>query len=161
MKDLSRSLLVAAALCLPAAAQSAAPTNREPVKTLEAKFFTALRSGDAKAILAYVPENGVSVGSAAHLTTRDDLKRQFQEHRGLYCKLFDSACLPLASGVCSYRDLLTHSEQVHTASSEVTRGGVRQAVLVARVENRRCPDQKLIDFIFNLQSGHWELFSIP
>lgn len=153
----SFSLLVLA-LCSIATAQST--TNREPVKTLETRFFAALRSGDTIATLAYVPANGVTVGSAAQLTTRDDIKRQFQEHRGLYCKLFDSACIKPGEA-CSYRELLTHSEQVHTASSEVTRSGVRQAVLVARVQNRRCPEQKLIDFIFNLQSGRWELFSIP
>ena len=147
------------ALCSFAAAQS--PATHEPVKTLETKVFAVLRAGDTKAFLAYVPETGVSLGRDAPLTTRAEIKRQLHERRGLVCKLFDSACLKANEAQCSYRELLTASEQVHTASSEVTRSGVRQAVLVARVENRRCPDQKLIDFIFNLQGDSWQLFSIP
>jgi hypothetical protein len=43
----------------------------------------------------------------------------------------------------------------------MTRNGVRQAVLVARIENRQCPGDKLIDFIFNLQADGWKLFSVP
>jgi hypothetical protein len=38
---------------------------------------------------------------------------------------------------------------------------VRQAILVARVNDEQCPDTKLIDFIFNAESEGWKLFSIP
>jgi hypothetical protein len=34
-------------------------------------------------------------------------------------------------------------------------------VLVARIENKQCPNDKLIDFIFNLEADGWKLFSIP
>ncbi len=137
------------------------------MNTLERNFFSALRAGDSKAILAYVPAGGVNVGPDAQHETRDEIERQLQFHRGLYCKLFDSACIdsPIrldnAQRACSYRELLTHSDKVRTAASEVTRGGVQQAVLVARIQNAQCPNDKLIDFIFNLQADGWKLFSIP
>lgn len=144
------------ALSLPVAAQTA-KSPPEPAKTLEGKFFAALRSGNSKAILAYVPESGATVG--AQHATRDEIQKQLQQHRGVYCKLFDSSCL--VDHACSYRELLTRSEHVRTAATEVTRNGVRQAVLVAQAQNQRCSDQKLIDFIFNLQGDSWKLFSIP
>ena len=62
---------------------------------------------------------------------------------------------------CSYRELLTDSKNVHTAASQITRNGVRQAVLVARIKNDQCPNQTLIDFVFNLDADGWKLFSIP
>ena len=145
-------LWITLALCLPATAQSTA-SHAEPVKTLEQKFFAALRAGNSKSFLAYIPKNGVQNA------TRDEIAKQLQQHRGVYCKLFDSSCL--TSQACSYRELLTRSEKVRTAASEVTRNGVRQAILVAQVQNQRCPDQKLIDFIFNLQGDSWKLFSLP
>ncbi len=135
--------------------------------TLEREFFAGLRDGNRDRILSYVPEGGVSVGSDAHHETRDEIEQQFQSHRGLYCKLFDSSCidefirLDNSARTCSYRELLTHSEKVRTAASEVTRNGVQQAVLVAQIQNSQCPDQKLVDFIFNLQADGWKLFSIP
>ena len=84
-----------------------------------------------------------------------------------YCRLFDSSCIdaPLNLGnsarICSDRELLTRSEKVRTASSEVTRNGVQQAVLVAEVKNDQCSNSRLIDFIFNLDADGWKLFSIP
>ncbi len=134
---------------------------------LEQKFFAALRSGDSDAILSYISAGGVSVGSSPQHESRDEVERQLRFHHGLYCKLFDSSCIdaPIqldnSQRACSYRELLTHSEKVHTAASEVTRGGVQQAVLVARIENKQCPNDKLIDFIFNLDADGWKLFSIP
>jgi hypothetical protein len=138
--------------------QSAA-SRPEPAKTLEQKFFAALRSGNSKILLSYIPESGVNVGSGAQHATRDEIQKQLQQHRGVYCKLFDSSCL--IDHTCSYRELLTRSDKVRTAATAVTRNGVRQAVLVAQVHNQRCPDQKLIDFIFNLEGDSWKLFSIP
>jgi hypothetical protein len=144
------------ALCLPSTGQFAT-SSPQPAKTLEQKFFAALRSGNSKALMSYVPENGVNLG--AQHATKEEIGKQLQQHRGVYCKLFDSSCLNSQS--CSYRELLSRSEKVRTAASEVTRNGVRQAVLVAQVQNQRCPDQKLIDFIFNLQGDSWKLFSMP
>jgi len=157
----------AAAACLPAPAQSKNESAHEPVSTLEQKFFSALRNGESNAILAYVPDGGLNIGSDAKHASRDEIERQLQFHHGLYCKLFDSSCIdtPIqldnVQRACSYRELLTHSEKVHTAASEVTRNGVQQAVLVARIENKQCPNDKLIDFIFNLHADGWKLFSIP
>ena len=145
-------------LAWPVAAQSADGKKPEPTKTLEQKFFAALRSGNSKILLSYIPESGANVGSGAQHATKDEIEKQLQQRRGVYCKLFDSSCL---SGACSYRELLTRSDKVRTAASEVTRNGVQQAVLVARVQNQRCTDQKLIDFIFNRQGNSWKLFSIP
>lgn len=141
--------------------------RHQPVAVLQRDFFAALRAGNTNKVLSYVPADGVNVGSEAQHETHDQIEQQFQAHRGLYCKLFDSSCIdsPInlenSARSCSYRDLLTHSDQVHTAASEVTRNGVRQAVLVARIQNSQCPDQKLIDFIFNLNADGWKLFSIP
>ena len=153
--------------CSSAIAQSKAASTPENVNTLERKFFTALRNGDTDAILAYIPEGGVNVGTKADRVSRDEVERQLRFHHGLYCTLFDSSCIdtPIqldnAQRPCSYRELLTHSENVRTAASEVTRGGVEQAVLVARIQNKQCPNDKLIDFIFNLNADGWKLFSIP
>jgi len=161
------ALCFVATACLSAPAQSRSEAAHEPVSTLEQKFFSALRNGDSNAILSYVPADGVNVGPDAKHASRDEIERQLQFHHGLYCKLFDSSCLdtPIqldnVQPACSYRELLTHSEKVHTAASEVTRNGVQQAVLVARIENKQCPNDKLIDFIFNLHADGWKLFSIP
>jgi hypothetical protein len=141
--------------------------DNEPASALERKFFAALRAGDSDAILSYIPDSGVNVGASPQHVSRDEIERQLRFHHGLYCKLFDSSCIdaPIqldnAQRACSYRELLTHSEKAHTAASEVTRNGVQQAVLVARIENKQCPNDKLIDFIFNLDADGWKLFSIP
>jgi hypothetical protein len=109
----------------------------------------------------------VDLGPQTQHATRAEVERQFLAHRGLYCKLFDSSCIdaPInldnSARACSYRELLTQSKKVHTAASAMTRNGVQQAVLVARIENDRCPNGKLIDFIFNLEADGWKLFSIP
>ena len=165
------ALVVLLAAGSPAAAQSTSAAEKtsghEAVATLERNFFAALREGDSNKLLSYIPERGVGVGASGQLETREQIEQQFQMHQGLYCKLFDSSCInaPINLGdsarACSYRQLLTQSEKVRTASSEVTRSGVEQAVLVARVENKQCPDEKLIDFIFNLHADGWKLFSVP
>ena len=77
------------------------------------------------------------------------MKSNFKSHRGLYCKLFDSSCIDAAINLgnslrtCSDRELLTDSEKVRTASSEVTRNRVQQAVLVAEVKNDQCSNSGL------------------
>ena len=162
--------IVATALMLlvaSAAAQSKSVSSSESVNALEQKFFAALRDGNVDTVLSYVPKGGVNVGANAEHASRDQVERQLRFHHGLYCKLFDSSCIDTPIQLdntqrpCSYRELLTRSENVHTAASEVTRNGVQQAVLVARIENQHCPNDKLIDFIFNLSADGWKLFSIP
>ena len=173
MKSLASRAALAAFLLLSSAAtlcaQSAAPADKpaESSKSLEQSFFAALRAGDAAKVLSYIPELGVNVGSDARHVSRKEVEEQFQSHRGLYCRLFDSSCIDAtinlgnSARACSDRELLTQSEKVRTASSEMTRNGVQQAVLVAETKNDRCSNSKLIDFIFNLDADGWKLFSIP
>jgi len=156
-----------------ARAQSASSTGMstqpaaEPPAELEREFFAAIRNGDARKFLSYVPEQGLNVGSRGQHVSRPQLEQQFAQHRDLYCKLFDSSCIQSAikldasARVCSYRELLTHSEKVRTAATEAVRGGVRQAILVAEVKNDQCAGPGLIDFIFNEAHGGWQLFSAP
>ncbi len=153
-----------------AAQASPAKSNSETTVTpaaLEEQFFGAIRTGDAHRVLSYVGKGGVNVGPDVQHTTQEQVEQEFGGHRGLYCKLFDSSCIqaPInlenSARTCSYRELLTHSESVHTAASEITRNNVRQAVLVARIKNNDCPSQNLIDFVFNLDADGWKLFSIP
>jgi hypothetical protein len=158
--------------CSLAEAQSTSPSSPshlaapEPA-ALEREFFTAIREGDAKKILSYVPEQGMNVGARAEHVTRAEVEQQFAQHRGLYCKLFDSSCmqspvkLDAGARACSYRELLTHAEKVRTAATEAVRGGVRQAILVAEVKNDQCAGLGMIDFIFNEGHSGWELFSAP
>ena len=151
-------------------AQSTSPqiSSKAPsVKELEQQFFAAIRSGDADKVLAYIPKHGVNVGSQPVHVSREDIEQQFKAKRDLYCTLFDSLCIDSQINLgnslraCSDRELLTHSEKVRTASSEVTRNRVQQAVLVAEVKNDQCSNAGLIDFIFNLDADGWKLFSIP
>lgn len=138
-----------------------------PPATLQREFFAAIRDGDTKKFLSYVSEQGMDVGPRAEHVSRAEIEQQFAQHRNLYCKLFDSSCLQAAikldagTPVCSYRELLTHSEKVRTAATEAVRGGVRQAILVAEVKNGQCSGLGLIDFIFNEAHGGWKLFSVP
>jgi hypothetical protein len=135
--------------------------------TLEREFFAVIRDGDALKFLSYVPEEGVNLGRYADHSARAEIEEQLTHRTGLYCKLFNSACLAPSSKAekdakpCSYRELLTQSEKVRTASTETTRNNVRQAILVAEVHNQKCAGPGLIDFIFNYQKGGWKLFSIP
>src|ERR1019366_8336587 len=107
-----------------AAAQSAAPssTSRTPhasispqTAALEHDFFAAIRQGNAKKFLSYVPEEGLHVGPQAKPVSRAEVEEQLSHRRDLYCKLFDSSCieapikLDASSRVCSDRELLTHS----------------------------------------------------
>ncbi len=139
----------------------------EQPAALEREFFAAIREGDTKKFLSYVPEQGINVGSRAEHVSRAEVEQQFAQHRDLYCKLFDSSCiqspikLDASARACSYRELLTRSEKVRTASTEAVRGGVRQAILVAEVKNDQCSGLGLIDFIFNEDRGGWKLFSAP
>lgn len=157
-------------------AQSASPpgASRTPhaslspqTAALERDFFAALRKGDAKRFLSYVPEEGLLVGPQAKPVSRAEVEEQLSHRRDLYCKLFDSSCieapikLDASSPACSDRELLTRSEKVRTAATETVRNGVHQAILVAEVKNQRCGGAKLIDFIFNYAHGEWKLFSAP
>jgi hypothetical protein len=134
---------------------------------LERDFFAAIREGDAKKFLSYVPEEGIHVGPQAKLVSRAEVEEQLSHRRDLYCKLFDSSCidapikLDASARVCSDRELLTHSEKVRTAASETVRNSVRQAILVAEVKNKRCGGTNMVDFIFNYVQGEWKLFSAP
>ena len=134
---------------------------------LERDFFAAIREGNTRKVLSYVPERGVDLGPQTQHATRVEVEQQFLAHRGLYRRLFDSSCIdaPInldnSARACSYRELFTNSKKVRTAASAMTRNGVQQAVLVAQITNDRCPNGKLIDFIFNLEADGWKLFSIP
>lgn len=181
MKGFSGLALIAALgwLAMPVVAQqpsAAAPpkavaktkTNAITSAQLEKEFFAIVRAGDEKSFLSYVPEGGVNVGSDAQHLSHGEVDDQVTHHTGLYCKLFDSSCIQSEikldqSNVraCSYRELLTRSKDVHTAATETTRNGVRQAILVARIKYDNCAGVGLVDFIFNLQSDGWKLFSIP
>jgi hypothetical protein len=143
------------------------PPPAEKPAVLERDFFAAIRAGDTKKFLSYVPEQGMNVGSRADHVSRTEIEQQFAQHRDLYCKLFDSSCIQspikLDAGTrpCSYRELLTSAEKVRTAATDAVRGGVRQAILVAEVKNDQCSGLGLIDFIFNEDRGEWKLFSAP
>ncbi len=149
--------------------QSAAPKapSSQPVSSLERDFLAAIRDGNADKFLSYVSERGFNFGPQAQPMSRDEAQKQLLAHRGIYCKLFDSSCidapikLDASAPPCSYRELLTQSEKVHTAATETTRNGVQQAIVVARIESKTCPNDKLIDFIFNLNADGWKLFSLP
>lgn len=160
-------ILVSSTVALAQAGGAKKSDSAIPVATLERDFFAAIRDGDAKKFLSYVPQQGVNLGTPGQRASRDEIEKQLDAHRGLYCKLFDSSCIDLpinlenSARACSYRELLTHSEKVSTAGSEMTRNGVQQAVLVARIKNDQCSTSKLIDFIFNLDADGWRLFSIP
>jgi len=163
-------LLFGGSVSVAAQSASAASTSHQTASepaALERDFFAAIREGDAKKFLSYVPEQGMNVGPQAKHITRSDVEQQFAQHRGLYCKLFDSSCiqspikLDASVRACSYRELLTHSEKVRTAATEAVRGGVHQAILVAEVKNDQCSGVGLIDFIFNEGHSGWELFSVP
>ncbi len=160
------------AVSVSAAAQSAEPSSsRQPASegtaALEREFFAAIREGDVKKFLSYIPEQGINVGSRAEHVGRAQIEQQFAQHRDLYCKLFDSSCIQSPSKLdggmrpCSYRELLTHSEKVRTAATDAVRGGVHQAILVAKVKNDQCQGVGLIDFIFNEDHSGWKLFSMP
>ena len=142
------------------------PTGSSPA-ALEHSFFAIVRSGDTRQFLSYVPDDGVNIGRDAQHFTRAEIEDQLTRHNGVYCKLFDSSCiqapikLDASTPPCSYRELLTQSEKVRTASTEATRNGVRQAILVAEVHNQKCAGPALVDFIFNYHQGGWKLFSIP
>jgi hypothetical protein len=153
----------------PGTSDAPSPTPRlSSVKTLEGDFFTIVRAGDPHKLLDYISDGGVNVGPDAQHMTRQEIEAQLNRHEGIYCKLFDSACIRSQikldnSGVrqCSYRDLLTSSTNIRTAATDTTRNGVRQAILIAQVKNDSCAGVGLIDFIFNAQSDGWKLFSIP
>lgn len=145
------------------AAQHSDKTTTPTPSDLEKSFFAIIRDGDGLQFLSYVPEDGLNLGRDAQHATRAEVEEQLTKKAGLYCKLFDSSCMPHdgTTTPCSYRDLLTRSEKVRIASTETTRNNVRQAILVAQVQNQKCGGAVLIDFIFNAQSGGWKLFSIP
>ena len=156
MKLVRFLLLLAIAHCVrvvPVVAQdhsstsTAENTKSHAISTaqLEKDFFGLLRNGEEKSVLTYVSEGGVNVGHDAQHLTRAEVEDQLTHHTGLYCKLFDSACIQSEikldqSNVraCSYRELLTKSQDVHTAATETTRNGVKQAILVARMKSDDC-----------------------
>ena len=145
---------------------SAKPPGPSPA-VLEREFFTVVRNGNVKQFMEYVPDDGVNIGRDAEHNTRAEIESQLTSRKGLYCTLFDSSCiqstikLDASAPPCSYRELLTQSDKVRTASTETTRNGVRQAFLVAEVHNQKCAGPGLIDFIFNYRKDGWKLFSIP
>lgn len=150
----------------PEKATAPGPRSKSP-ETLKHDFFAVIREGNAEKFLAYVSKDGVNIGSEPQHQTRDEVEQQMRHRRGLYCKLFDSSCidapikLDASARPCSYREILTRSQDAHLAATETVRNRVRQAILVARVDDEQCPDTKLIDFIFNAESEGWKLFSIP
>ena len=168
---LGAAIVVAQESPAESASESRAASSKShavPATQLEKDFFALVRSGNEKKLLAYVSDGGVNVGPDAEHLSRAEVEDQLTHHTGLYCKLFDSSCIQSEikldqSNVrtCSYRELLTKSKDLHTAATETTRNGVRQAILVARMKSDNCSGVGLVDFIFNLHSDGWKLFSIP
>ena len=138
-----------------------------PVETLARDFFGAIREGNTRKFLSYVPDGGINFGAQPQHLTRAEVETQLLHHRGLYCRVFNSSCidgeirLDASAPACSDRELLTRSEKVRTAATEAVRNGVRQAILVAEVKNNQCGGAHLVDFIFNFEHGEWKLFSVP
>lgn len=163
MVPLLRWMLCAGLCSVLVFAQTADKAPTPTTSELENQFFAIVRDGDALQFLAYIPEDGVNLGRDAKHATREEVEDQLTQKKALYCKLFDSHCLAkeTKSAACSYREMLTSSQKVRTASTETTRNNVRQAILVAQVQNDKCGGAVLIDFIFNQQKGDWKLFSIP
>jgi hypothetical protein len=159
----------AGAQSTPTSSTPAAPHTSISPQTvdLERDFFAAIREGNTTKFLSYVPDEGLHVGPQATLVSHAEVEDQLSHRRGLYCKLFDSACIetPIkldnSARACSDRELLTHSEKVRTAATETVRNSVRQAILVAEVKNDPCGGASLVDFIFNYVQGQWKLFSVP
>ena len=141
-------------------AQSSSTKSKAETKVtpaaLQRQFFDAIRAGDTQKVLSYIAK-GVNVGPEMQHVTQDQVEQEFLAHRGLYCKLFDSACIqaPINLGnsgrTCSYRELLTHSENVHTAASEITRNG-RAAGGSGREDQERRLSEPEPDR-FRIQSG--------
>src|SRR5262249_31144221 len=143
---------VAAFLCAAVLAQAPgnpdkaqATDSTKPVSpaVLEREFFAVIREGDALKFLAYVSEDGLHLGRDADHNSRWEIEDELTHRTGLYCKLSDSPCIPAdkkadsGGKLCSYRELLTQSDKVRTASTETTRNNVRQAILVAEVHNQK------------------------
>jgi len=125
------------------------------VLPLAQKTVDAIRNKDAALLIASADPAGVCIGFDCTRMSVARFKRQLAEKRGVYCTIFDAACLQIKGG-SSLRDVLG-SRPVTLSISKIE--DAPQEVAVA-VRNSGRPSQELFVLIYRRVNGRWALQQI-
>jgi hypothetical protein len=150
------------------ATKDAPKDNKAPVpgdlEKLEQSFVLAIKAKDTEAFLRLVSDGGMYLGVDAEKSSKKAIANQIGARKGVYCLLFESACLRAETrrDTCSYSQLLSDGDEEHTSTTLGNFDNRAQAELTVMVRNDKCNSgPESLSFIFNHEPSGWKLVAIP
>jgi len=133
------------------------------------KLVEAIEKGDPAEFLAFCSRRGVNFGTDEPDMPLGEIRKQIQGRYGVYCLLFDTACLRKQPGwerEYSYRELISMAaEREIKVSKEIVRepGGLPGDVLICLKGGpvEKVPHMNPLVFQFLRERGKWKLGANP
>jgi hypothetical protein len=144
------------------------PAKSQRTKKLEAtaqKLVAVLENGAPEEFPDFVSSRGLSFGYDTPAIALSSIKEDIARKTGLYCALFDTACLRVEGAkyeervekLVSSRDKINLLPQtVHISRGSATSGSAVLCVL----RDDGCDSSRAVIFTFSLKDGEWKLVSL-
>jgi hypothetical protein len=134
------------------------------LEELEQSLVLSIKAKDAESFLGLVSDGGMYLGVDAEKSSKKAIADQIGARKGVYCLLFESACLSAETRreTCSYSQLLSDSDEVHTSTTLGNFDNHAQVEITLMVRNYKCNSgPESLNFIFNHEPSGWRLVAIP
>ena len=136
---------------------SAAPLPKG-LEELQQRFLLAIKEKKADRFLGFVSEGGIYLGVDGEKLPKSNLARQIKMKKGVYCLLFDSACLRTETHdeTCSYSEMLSDGDRLKISTSLRNYEHTPQAEITVSVRGYPCASNpEMLNFIFNREASGW------
>jgi hypothetical protein len=136
------------------------------LEELQEHFLRAIKEKNAHLFLGFVSDDGIYLGVDSEKLPKKDVAREIRMRKGVYCLLFDSACLRAETHdeTCSYSysEMLSDLDKLKISTSLGHYQNTPQAEITVSVRDYRCPSNpEMLNFIFNRERSGWRLVAIP
>ena len=144
--------------------EKAAPLPKD-LEELQQRFLLTIREKKADLFLRFVSEGGMYLGVDGEKLPKSNLARQIKMKKGVYCLLFDSACLKAETHKesCSYSQLMSDADELKAGTTLGNYKNTPQAEIIVSVRGHRCETYGVqnLNFIFNKEPSGWRLVAVP
>jgi hypothetical protein len=135
------------------------------LEELQEHFLRAIKDKNAHLFLGFVSEGGMYLGVDGEKLPKSNIARQIKMKKGVYCLLFDSACLKAETHKesCSYSQLMSDADELKAGTTLGNYKNTPQAEIIVGIRGHRCETYGLqsLNFIFNKEPSGWRLVAIP